>query len=227
MYIEAIEDITINFSKAYTYSKDYVVWSNGGSSTQINANAGERVFFRTNVTPDYVDGIGTFTISNGKCNVGGNVMSMAYGARFDGQTIITKDCQFFKLFANCTNIVDASKLLLPAATLTMECYRSMFYGCTSLVNAPVLPATTLAVDCYKDMFRNCTSLTAAPELPATTLKQRCYQYMFYNCTSLKTTPSLPATTLAVDCYNNMFSGCTSLVNAPSILPAMNLAKMCY
>ena len=37
-------------------------------------------------------------------------------------------------------------------------YESMFYGCTSLTQAPELPATTLADYCYHAMFSGCTSL---------------------------------------------------------------------
>ena len=65
------------------------------------------------------------------------------------------------------------------------CYRSMFYGCTSLTAAPSLPATTLEFMCYGSMFQGCTSLTAAPSLPATTLEMRCYTAMFYGCTKIK------------------------------------------
>lgn len=66
-------------------------------------------------------------------------------------------------------------------------YSGMFNGCTNLLYAPkVLPATTLTLNCYRGMFRNCSSLVNAPELPATTLTKQCYQNMFYGCTSLKT-----------------------------------------
>ena len=34
----------------------------------------------------------------------------------------------------------------------------MFYGCTSLVNAPELLANKLAQYCYRGMFQNCKSL---------------------------------------------------------------------
>ena len=34
----------------------------------------------------------------------------------------------------------------------------MFYGCTSLTQAPALPATTLADSCYRSMFVGCASL---------------------------------------------------------------------
>jgi hypothetical protein len=60
----------------------------------------------------------------------------------------------------------------------------MFYGCTSLTQAPELPATTLDNSCYNELFRGCTSLTQAPELPATTLESNCYYSMFLGCTSL-------------------------------------------
>ena len=36
----------------------------------------------------------------------------------------------------------------------------MFYNCTSLTTAPVLPATTLTQDCYNTMFYNCTRLNS-------------------------------------------------------------------
>ena len=60
----------------------------------------------------------------------------------------------------------------------------MFYGCTSLTQAPELPATTLARSCYSVMFDGCTSLTQAPKLPATTLADWCYYGMFNGCTKL-------------------------------------------
>ena len=92
----------------------------------------------------------------------------------------------------------------------------MFYGCSSLTQAPALPATTLAEGCYASMFKNCSSLTQAPALPATTLAECCYEYMFESCTSLTQAPALPATTLANSCYASMFESCTSLTQAPTI-----------
>ena len=73
----------------------------------------------------------------------------------------------------------------PPTTLADFCYKNMFYGCTSLTQAPELPATTLARSCYLSMFSGCTSLTQAPTLPATTLADSCYDHMFSDCTSLK------------------------------------------
>ncbi len=62
-----------------------------------------------------------------------------------------------------------------------SCFKSLFYGCSTLTTAPALPATTLAENCYSSMFRYCMSLTEAPELPATKMANSCYQQMFSDC----------------------------------------------
>lgn len=88
----------------------------------------------------------------------GNIMSLLHGDNFIGQTVITEDEQFYGIFQDCGSLRDASNLILPATTLTSDCYSYMFYGCTSLVNAPVLPAPVLIQRCYYYMFYGCSSL---------------------------------------------------------------------
>ena len=128
------------------------------------------------------------------------------------------------MFYGCTSLTQAPAL--PATTLANYCYQSMFYNCTGLTQAPALPATTLADSCYDSMFSGCTALTTAPALPATTLKDHCYNSMFSGCTALTTAPALPATTLANYCYQSMFNDCTSLTQIPA-LPATTLKSFCY
>jgi hypothetical protein len=84
--------------------------------------------------------------------------------------------------------------ILPATTLTNDCYRSMFQRCTALTAAPTLPATTLASGCYRNMFTVCSSLTTAPELPATQLVSSCYREMFKMCSSMNYIKALFTTT---------------------------------
>ena len=43
-------------------------------------------------------------------------------------------------------------------TLHESCYKSMFYQCSSLINAPELPAATLVSNCYDSMFEGCNKL---------------------------------------------------------------------
>ena len=151
-----------------------------------------------------------------------NLLDYATVASGNHPTMATNCYQ--SMFYGCTSLTQAPAL--PATTLVKSCYCYMFYGCISLTQAPSLPATTLAEGCYAYMFLGCTSLTQAPALPATTLVDYCYQGMFYGCTSLTQTPALPATTLAKYCYQSMFRDCTSLTQAPA-LPATTLAESCY
>ena len=195
-----------------------------GTATE-SINSGQTLSFKGNLTPKSSNGIGLFTISK-KCNLKGNCMSMLFEDNAAGNySLNSKSYAFYKLFYNCSKIINVSSTFLPATTLGDHCYSDMFDGCTSLTTAPELPAMTLTRSCYNGMFYGCTSLTTAPELPATTLADYCYQYMFQNCTSLTTAPALPATTLEYSCYYNMFYGCTKL-NYIKMLATNISAKYC-
>ena len=226
----ALENTTFSFSKyGLSYSIDnQSTWTtlSAGDSTPT-VTAGSKVWWKGNYKGTSSSNYGNFS-STGKFNVSGNIMSLMYGDDFKDKTDLTgSDYCFYRLFQNCSNLIDASDLVLPATTLASYCYSSMFDGCTSLKSAPkVLPATTLASYCYYRMFKNCTSLVTAPELPTTTLASNCYFAMFTGCTSLTTAPALPATTLANWCYYYMFQNCTSLTTAP-VLPATTLVSGCY
>ena len=235
MYLtfEAIESGTFKFSGAtsdhtLSYSlDDGATWASLAYNTNTPIiNAGSKIMWKGNLTPQSYEGIGNF-VATGKFYVYGNVMSLLYGDDFVGQTSLTgKAYAFSYLFGNNTKVVSALNLILPATTLAEGCYGFMFQDCTTLTTAPKLPATKMANSCYSAMFDGCISLTTAPTLPATTLTSKCYWYMFRNCTSLTTAPALPATTLASFCYGLMFRSCTNLTTAPE-LPATTLAKGCY
>ena len=205
------------------------ITSNTGSSAPtITVNSGDKLQFRGN-NEQYCTGVSSYNSfgdSTALFEVEGNIMSLIYGDDFKNNLTISSDYTFANLFKDCTKLVSAENLILPATTLTSTCYASMFQGCTSLTTAPALPATTLASTCYDYMFGSCKNLTTAPELPATTLASKCYSSMFEGCTSLTTAPELPATKLESSCYQSMFQGCTSLTTAPA-LPATTLASSCY
>lgn len=259
--LTALEPGTINMDK----SNKEIYWSTNGkswtlsptseSTISVEATKGTNLYLRgSNTIYDY-NSNGAFKTSTCNYNVSGNIMSLFYDEEFEDKvsfpenntnilrglfrndahlinskdlllpaTTLTSQC-YYQMFYNCTSLTTAPKLL-PSTTLSYYCYNSMFYNCTSLISAPELPATRIVQYCYGSMFYNCTSLTSAPELPATTLQWMCYNEMFYNCTSLTTAPELPATTLAYGCYSSMFRGCTSLTTAPE-LPATTLANTCY
>ena len=213
---------------------------NGGAKTTLTADptnitvaAGDKVQFYgkgTTIKTYCSDGSDNTNIqgsgSGFTCKVYGNIMSLVDEEGFATATALSERWAFTGLFSDNVSLIDASGLLLPATTLTNNCYGQMFSGCTSLTTAPKLPATTLAKDCYMYMFHGCTKLTTAPKLPATTLAENCYEYMFAGCTNLAAAPELLVTELKVGCYMYMFGDCTTLTTTPK-LPATTLADCCY
>ena len=184
----AVNDATKHWDGTLEYSTDTSTWSTwDGTTTLSSATSGSE-----------------------------NVLYL----RGTGNTVITGNSTNYKWVLTGSDIacIGSIENLLDYATVAsrkhpaMEnyCYANMFYGCTSLTQAPALPATTLVDHCYNSMFRGCTGLTQAPALPTTTLAYHCYNSMFYGCTSLTQAPALPATTLTNSCYSNMFRDCTSL-----------------
>ena len=249
--IEAIEDGEISFTMygtgLFCSTDNGETWNK--ATSPFSVSAGDKVLCKST---SLTTGITNKFDSTGKWNVYGNILSLKYGDDFEDKdtelniealfwkctTLVSaknlilpnSSCKYsslfygYSLFFGCTSLEEAPEL--PATTLSSGCYAWMFSGCSSLKKAPELPATTLATNCYKQMFQDCTSLTTGPELPATTLEEGCYSNMFYGCTSLTTSPELPATTLAQSCYDSMFRDCTSLTTAPE-LPATTLNNYCY
>ena len=114
----------------------------------------------------------------------GNIMSLLDEEGFATKTELPNaEYVFYELFWGNSTLIDASELLLPAATLAYACYRQMFEGCTNLTTAPKLPATTLAQSCYYSIFAGCTSLTNAYVKAAYTVEKGECIDMFYHCSA--------------------------------------------
>lgn len=105
---------------------------------------------------------------------------------------------YYGMFYLCTKLTTASDIL----GTKQDSYSCafMFKDCTSLTKTQrILPATILADNCYRGMFYNCTSLTTAPELPATVLKKNCYYQMFFGCIKLNHITCLATNISATGC----------------------------
>ena len=206
-------------NKTIQYSKDNgATWTNVTSTsggTAIPVSTGEKVLFKGDnssygVSELYYNHFTDSGSSSVRYNIYGNIMSLIDSSSYSGMTALSGAFNFCGIFSYCQGLISTENLVLPVTTLTYQCYRRMFYSCTSLTTPPELPATTLDGYCYCNMFQSCSSLTTAPELPATILEEHCYDSMFSYCTSLTTAPELPATTLVDRCYQQLFRGCTSL-----------------
>ena len=174
--IEALEDgLTASLSNnVCEYRIDDGSWITLSDDTDTpSINKGQTLSFKGNLALSSGYGIGTFTISE-RCNLKGNIMSLLYGDDFIGQNDFSeKDYAFFELFYYCEAIVDVSELILPATTLSIGCYASMFEGCSNLTTAPKLPATTLVTNCYHGMFYDCSNLNKITMLATDISADRC------------------------------------------------------
>jgi hypothetical protein len=179
------------------------------------------------------------------CYVYGSVMSLLYPSGNASEATSFPEgstCTFAYLFSEGqssesillhSNPTPEEELLLPATTLTPNCYYRMFSD-TEIEEAPMLPATTMAESCYREMFYQCRKLKTGPEMTIEATADYCCQMMFYGCNALTSISSihLSAPIMAEGCYQYMFKMddiyVSDLTSIPQdFLPATTLAKACY
>ena len=172
------------------------------SDIEIHLEQFDVVQFYGNGT-DYSD---TKIVSGINMSLYGNIMSLVDEENF--ATITTMEgASFAGLFAGNTCGFEASGLLLPATTLSQDCYSGMFAGCSGMSDTPIeLPALTLAPGCYSHMFEGCDMIPDAPHLPATELVDRCYASMFSGCGTIERVTCLATTINGADCTTDWLNG---------------------
>ena len=195
-------------------------WHSGNTASQgmaVSVSSGDVVEWK-NAVEGTQFGYNSFSGSTALFEAKGNIMSLAFGDNYQQHTSLVGttasgygNTTFIAVFGGCTALTNAEKLVLPATTLSENCYRALFSGCTSLVNAPLsLPATYAPTWAYESMFDGCASLVNAPIIHMTEMAQQACRYMFRNCVSLVSAPELLATSLIISSYEGMFYGCSSL-----------------
>ena len=118
-------------------------------------------------------------VSTGNFDVQGNIMSLIVGDDFENAISFQDQYAFVSLFANCTHLIHAHNLVLPATDLYGGDYREMFSGCTSLVSGPTLPALKPYIASYDSMFYGCSSLTSVTCLATDISEVGCVEDWMY------------------------------------------------
>lgn len=141
----------------FYYKHNNDEWQVSSARTTLSVAAGDVISIKGNGIKNYFlsgdpyFGAGNKTV---QFKVYGNVMSLLDADNYASLTALTNGQHFKNMFTDCSGLTDASKLILPATTLTTGCYQQMFAGCTSLTLAPELPASILVGNCYYSMFDN-------------------------------------------------------------------------
>lgn len=116
---------------------------------------------------------------------------------------------YYQMFEDCSSLVKTSELPITTFTGSEDQCSRMFSGCTSLITGPsILPAMTLSAECYEAMFGGCSNLIKAPVLPATQVQYQSYSSMFSGCTNLNSITCL-ATGLGYGSTSNWVSNVAS------------------
>ena len=213
--MEADDPLTI---EAAPFTNGYISVINPLQGMKYSKNNGEKIPIESDieihleqfdVVQFYGNGTdysGTKIVSGINMSLYGNIMSLVDEENF--ATITTMEgASFAGLFAGNTCGFEASGLLLPATTLSQDCYSGMFAGCSQMSDTPVeLPALTLAPGCYSNMFEGCDMIPAAPHLPATELVDRCYASMFSGCGTIEQVTCLATTINGTDCTTDWLNG---------------------
>lgn len=231
MTIEAVTAGTLSVNNTNSYARSIEYSLNGGAWTAVTISGGAgtvtvaalAVGDKLAVRRDDNNFQGAKFVCDGTLtfNVYGNAMSMQYAGNFVGKTTIRDNrTNCMQGMFSGAKVIDASNLILPATTLTNDCYHDMFSNCAFLEKAPELPATTLANSCYVGMFYGCTMLTSAPaSLPATSLANQCYYGMFQGCRNMKYVKCLATNISAYNCVTNWLLGVAAtgtFVKAPGV-----------
>ena len=197
------------------------------SDVSIEVNQNDKVSFYGNGT-SITDYSNTHIVSTNHTSVSGNIMSLVDENSFATATSMA-GASFAGLFSGDgfggTSILEVSSLLLPATTLSENCYSRMFAGCSELSGGPAeLPALTLAPGCYSNMFKGCNEVMWAQTLvlPATELVDSCYFNMFDGCNNLYKLTCLATTIKGTDCTTNWLNGVAN--TSPFGVPTFTKAK---
>lgn len=205
--IIALADGTITRTSISTlqYSLDQgITWQN--YTKGISVHEGDEVCFRASMTTSDAKANNKKLLSSGAFSVAGDLASLLTGENFGtSSATIPSEYTFVNFYTNCTQLRDASELVLSMPTVPSSAYKSFFEGCTNLVAGPKeLSATTAGDACYRNMFYGCTSLTSAPIIrnPTNHTNNGRYQRMFYNCSKLSSIVFLDNTTYNKNNFNN-------------------------
>ena len=126
---------------------------------------------------------------------------------------------FIFLFTNCSKLIDASGLKLPATTLNQYCYGRLFDSCSNLkYGVEELPATTLPRFAYGYMYCNCTQLIKASHVPenAVITGTQVFDHAYQGCNNLRIVQEVLPPIKGSNQYDGCFYNCGQLVKAPKI-----------
>ena len=137
----------------------------------------------------------------------------SYANDIYGELLDIPVTSMYNAFAECTNLVDASNIVIPSSVTDME---DAFTGCTALTKAPAVRGN------FPHVFQSCESLTSVTIGNGVT---NISEYAFNGCISLT---SVTIGDRITNIGDRAFSGCTSLmsVTIPDSVTSIGSGAFC-
>lgn len=216
-----------SFNARIYYKKDddkfYKKWNYNAITLQPNSTLS--LFGDSDVFSSSSSNYANFSIAGSSIKLSGRLASISHTS---GVTYT-----YYKLFQNCTSVVEVSSDFLEGVSIPTTGYNgisilSYLFSNTGITQVPEglfdfrqpINSIYACLNVYAYMFKDCKSLVSVPQnifAKETFICQKQYQDMFSGCSSLTQAPDIYATNAPWLACAGMFSGCVSLENPPQIV----------
>lgn len=219
---QSLESGTFSFSSPVEYSINEGAWVSLAANTQTPIlNTGDMIKWRGNITPTSSSGSGTFS-STGTFKAMGNPLSLRDGDNIDNTKKLNAYI-FYRLFLDCTGLIDSNCLFLPY-TLSSGCFYEMYKGCSSLISPPKIQnSPSIEGSCYAYMFKDCLSIIKVEPFVMNFNNPSNYaaaESMFENCNALVSAVfTIQGDFVGSRCCCSMFKNCVNLNETIAVIPS--------
>lgn len=234
MYLTTVsesEGTKYNAGGSIQYSMDGgATWENlGGNEYTPETSVGQEVLWKRNS-----DSLGLhFSGTTGSFSLKGNLLSLQYGDDFKFKDICGNSATFEGLFENCTGLINAENLRMPAKIVTNGSLYGLFMNCTNLTDVYEYIFSEVEEvhrDSFKLAYFGCSSLRTHIRVygkfhhGGSFGSYYVFEQMCQGCTSI-TGATIYAYDMEYstdDAFRQMFEGCTSLqrVEIPNLTVVM-------
>ena len=226
-FVEGASEIHLSnvFGYRYilSYSYDRVNWTDFKSDV-TGLDPSKRIYLRDASTTEIMKAFDSISFGAGdRVSVGGNILSIVYynSENWFRVTETTSSYTFSHLFKNCTQLVDASKLVIPITRMNEFDFWEMFYGCTQLEAAPKeLYFEDVPKGGCESMFEGCSKLLTTPKFNIRTIGERGCKRMFANCSKINSVSRFNISSIGKNGLEEAFLSAHSLRKVDMIINAV-------
>ena len=243
-----LSDIPAYWPETLSWSYDKENWTQMRDSV-TGLDRSKKVYLKGYGVVGFRGGWKTMTFGEGdKVTISGNIISLIWPDSYTSHNEFTQENTFRYCFKGCTQLVDATNLIIPITNSLGGDYEGMFEGCINLESGPnmMLPCkvmkesackrmfygcsklrnglkhefTSLEKDSCKEMYTGCESLAGAGTFNLESIGDSGMEACFKDCKSLTYIQLTFTGDMKQKCFKECFSGCSSLDTGVEVAPGV-------